>query len=58
MRLKWKTPGWFLHGEVRDVGSSRDLELEESFSGSRVPVQHVAVHRSERVVGDDGGFDG
>lgn len=47
-----------LHGEVRDVGVGRDLELEDALGGGGVPVEHGAVHRGEGVAGDDGGLDG
>lgn len=49
---------WRLHGEVGDVGVSRDLELEDALGGGGVPVEHGAVHRREGVAGDDGGLDG
>lgn len=47
-----------LHGEVGDVGSSGDLELEDPLGGGGVPVEHGAGHRGEGVPGDDGGLDG
>lgn len=49
---------WLLHGEVGDVGISRDLKLKDALTSGGVAVEQGAVHRGESVAGDDRGLDG
>lgn len=46
-----------LHGKVGDVCSGGDVELKDPLSSSRVSVEHATWHRSEGIVGNDGGLD-